>query len=90
MSLFAFLAICSSHALTCLIRRLQVNKVYSAHFGDLKPARSCVEVSPNTFRKSTVRKTPTSGTHRFTPSRQVAKLPLGVLVEVEAIASLPK
>jgi 2-iminobutanoate/2-iminopropanoate deaminase len=24
----------------------QVNEVYAAHFGDHKPARSCVEVSP--------------------------------------------
>ncbi|GAA5982798.1 hypothetical protein JCM11641_004627 [Rhodosporidiobolus odoratus] len=41
----------------------KINAVYSKHFGDYKPARSCVEV---------------------------ARLPLDVLVEVEAIATLPK
>ncbi|GAA5957250.1 hypothetical protein JCM10213_003417, partial [Rhodosporidiobolus nylandii] len=41
----------------------KINAVYSKHFGDYKPARSCVEV---------------------------ARLPLDVLVEVEAIATLKK
>ncbi|GAA5838780.1 hypothetical protein JCM11251_006736 [Rhodosporidiobolus azoricus] len=41
----------------------KINAVYSKHFGDHKPARSCVEV---------------------------ARLPLDVQVEVEAIVLLPK
>ncbi|GAA6004196.1 hypothetical protein JCM10207_002477 [Rhodosporidiobolus poonsookiae] len=41
----------------------KINAVYAKHFGDFKPARSCVEV---------------------------ARLPLDVLVEIEAIAVLPK
>ncbi|GAA5866949.1 hypothetical protein JCM8547_003927 [Rhodosporidiobolus lusitaniae] len=41
----------------------KINGVYSKHFGDHKPARSCVEV---------------------------ARLPLDVLVEVEAIVAIPK
>ncbi|GAA5979941.1 hypothetical protein JCM21900_005111, partial [Sporobolomyces salmonicolor] len=48
---------------TTVFLQSMVNAVYTKHFGDYKPARSCVEV---------------------------ARLPLGVLVEVEAIAALPK
>ncbi|GAA5877027.1 hypothetical protein JCM1840_007100 [Sporobolomyces johnsonii] len=48
---------------TTVFLQSMVNAVYTKHFGDYKPARSCVEV---------------------------ARLPLGVLVEVEAIAVLPK
>ena len=68
-----------------------MNAIYAAHFAPYKPARSCVEVSlPSWWNR--IRRSGRKEQGRQLMSRyvQVAKLPLGVLVEIEAIATFKK